>query len=282
MNKLPDKDLDPHTFADLKKWFSSYVQDVMDRHPDTRHALKLKEDHTFRVCEEIVGIGRELALEGSALLLAEICALLHDVGRFEQFARYRTFGDHRSVNHGEWGVKILQEKGVLKNLDQTLQDVILKSILYHNRPSLPAKESESVLFFARLLRDADKLDIWRIMTESFREKKNQYGGDPGVAFGLPDSPEISEPIYHNLINGRVADVACLKTMTDYKLLLAGLVYDVNFIPTFQRVMERRYLDIIRETLPLEDRVREIYSVVESFLREKSTGSKRENHHDRMV
>ncbi|MBL7226115.1 MAG: HD domain-containing protein [Desulfobacteraceae bacterium] len=45
--------------------------------------MDLKADHTSRVCEAIVNIGRSLDLSREDLCLAEAAALLHDIGRFE-------------------------------------------------------------------------------------------------------------------------------------------------------------------------------------------------------
>ena len=264
INHLVEKD-----FNELKNWFLEYVRNLKDRNPDCRQTLELKEEHTFRVYAEIGGIGRELGLQNQDLLLAGICALFHDVGRFEQFALYRTFGDHRSVDHGELGVKILQEHDVLKSLDAPTRDLVFKAILYHNRSAVPPDESPGCLLFSRLLRDADKLDIWRIMTEYIAHKHSPRNNV--IEYGLPDTPGVSEAIYQNLIQRKLADIPNLKNLNDYKLLLVGLVYDVNFIPTFKCILERRYLEIIRESLPAHEKVKEIFAVVHSFLDEKIQG-----------
>jgi putative nucleotidyltransferase with HDIG domain len=261
VNGITEKNLD-----ELKQWFLEYVRILKDQHPDCRQTLELKEEHTFRVCEEIAGIGGELGLQGSDLLLAEISALLHDLGRFEQFAFYRTFGDHRSVDHGELGVKILKEKGVLKALDDSIRDLVFKSIQYHNRSAIPEGETDPGLFYSRLLRDADKLDIWRVMSEYIARRRTPRSNV--IEYGLPDTPGISDPIYQNLIRRKLADIPQLKNLNDYKLLLVGLVYDINFLPTFKRIMERRYLEIIRESLPPDEKVKEIFAVVDTFLDEK--------------
>ena len=41
--------------------------------------------------------------------IAEAVALLHDVGRFEQYKRYGTFNDRKSVNHAALGVEIMKK-----------------------------------------------------------------------------------------------------------------------------------------------------------------------------
>lgn len=248
------------------QWFQRYVSGFKEKYPDDKNVMELKEMHTLRVCEESSGIGEELGLSEPDKNLAQIAALFHDLGRFEQYARYHSFSDHRTVNHAQLGVTILKKLNVLDGFDESLQNLISKSVFYHNLPRLPEEENETCLFFSRLLRDADKLDIWQIMITAFQQK--QYGGNPGVAFGLPDTPEISDAIFENLLNGRVADVPSMNTLTDYKLLLVGLVYDVNFPPSFRRIRERKYLEQIREALPVSDKVDRVFSAVQSHINRK--------------
>ena len=91
---LPEKEL-----KDLKSWFAKYVMSFQHADPEIQQNITLKEDHTHRVCKAIVEIGVALGLHHDALRLAEAIALLHDIGRFEQFTRYRTFMDMRFKSH---------------------------------------------------------------------------------------------------------------------------------------------------------------------------------------
>jgi len=250
---------------DYKYWFHEYVDSVKSSHPDCREALDVKEEHTLRVCCEIVDIGTELGLKNKELLFAEISALFHDVGRFEQYAKYHTFSDYRSENHSESGVRILKEKNILKNLNGNTREMMFRVILNHNSASVPPGE-ETCLFFSRLLRDADKLDIWRVMTSAFVNKEDD--ARKGLAFGLPDTNEISDPIYKSGLERNIADVTRLKTLADYKLLLVGLVYDVNFIPTFRKIKERKYMEMIQRSLPSTEKFHKLFSIVQDFLDHK--------------
>ena len=56
-------------------------------------------------------------LSGEALYMAETAALLHDIGRFEQFHRYKTFSDARSEDHAALGVDAIKEEGLLQSID---------------------------------------------------------------------------------------------------------------------------------------------------------------------
>lgn len=147
----------------LKNWFVNHVRSFADPDPGIQQNIDLKNVHSRCVARESVRLGKKLGLRNGELRLAEIIGLLHDVGRFEQYARFRTFVDRISVNHAELGVRILTAAGILDVIRPDIRNVILKSVAWHNRPSLPDHETETILDHAKLLRDADKLDIWKVV-----------------------------------------------------------------------------------------------------------------------
>jgi len=248
----------------LKSWFAAYVKTFQSGNPDDQRNIDLKEEHTMRVCKEILDVGTSLDLDSQDLLVAEVIALFHDVGRFEQYARYGTFSDPESEDHALLGVKVLRKNDVLKTLDQETRDLILRTVSYHNRAKLPEEETERCLFFTKLLRDADKLDIWRVVTDYYRKMNSSRNGV--IELGLPDSPEISQDVYMDMIAGRTVKTTSLKTLNDFKVLQMGWIYDVNFPRTFQLVGERGYLEKIRDVLPPTEQVSEIYSAARSYLK----------------
>ena len=260
--------MDKSLVAYLKKWFHSYVKSYKSDDPAHQRNIDLKEKHTLRVCREMTKISKDLGLNEDEQCLSEMIALFHDIGRFEQYARYNTFLDSRSLNHAEFGVKILREKGVLNSLDPSSRELILKAISYHNRVTLPRHEDEACLFFSRLLRDADKLDIWRVVTEYYRRKANGEQNN-AIELDLPDTPGVSDDVYRDLMALKIVDIRSMENLNDFKLLQVGWVYDVNFVPTFRRLKQKKYLDVIRKALPESDAIGEIFALVESYLDEKS-------------
>ena len=72
------------TVINLKSWFADYVKTFQSGDAEYQRNIDLKEEHTRRVCTEILDIGKSLALNKENLRLAEVIALFHDVGRFEQ------------------------------------------------------------------------------------------------------------------------------------------------------------------------------------------------------
>jgi len=59
-------------------------------------------------------LGKGLHLNQKDLNLAKTIALLHDVGRFEQYERYRTFDDYKSEDHVHLSLNVLNQEEVLR------------------------------------------------------------------------------------------------------------------------------------------------------------------------
>ncbi len=253
-----------HLLPGLRAWFDNYTGQFSSDDPTTNDAMILKVAHTQRVCDLIVDIGKSLGLVGEALCVAEAAALLHDIGRFEQYQRYRTFSDFKSENHARLGVAIIQRHRVLNVLDAPTAEIILKAVDLHNRFALPEGEVEQTLFFAKLLRDADKLDIWHVVTEYYENKARPR--NRSIELDLPDIDSISDPVYTALMSGELARMADLRTLNDFKLLQIGWVYDLNFSRSFQIARKNRYLDKIRQAISSEShRVTQIHLVAQAYL-----------------
>jgi putative nucleotidyltransferase with HDIG domain len=250
--------LDNQTLEFLKHWFDGYVSSFHSENTEVQWNIDIKVEHSHRVCECILEIERSLGLDPDCMRLAEAAALFHDVGRFEQLKRYKTFSDHRSVDHAELGVQVLREHRVLERLEKPAQDILLRAVRNHNRLAIPEDESETVRFFSRLVRDADKLDIWRVVSEHYC---SEDGRENGVGLGLPDTPGNSEAVVNDLLNHRLVLMSHLQNVNDFKLLQLGWVYDVNFPKTLELLDQRGYLKSIRNVLPDSKEVDEVYREV---------------------
>jgi len=243
--------------SDISKWFDEFTENYYGHDETVNKNLGIKQDHTSRVCIEILSIGIQLGLSGEELRLAELIALLHDVGRFEQFARYRTFSDSKSENHALLGLKIIIENRILENLDTEVKEIVFKSIEYHNHASLPADESEHILFYSRLLRDADKLDIYKVVTDYY------LGSDKNgsLIMDLPDKPGISEKVFEDIKSRNIVNIDHINNINDFKLLQAAWVFDINFRATMDRIRERKYLEKIRSVLPDTEETEELFEIL---------------------
>ncbi|MCK4332495.1 MAG: HD domain-containing protein, partial [Thermoplasmatales archaeon] len=231
--------------------------------------IKLKEEHTYGVCENIVMIGKDKNLDEEQLQIGETIALFHDIGRFEQFKRYRTFNDRRSQNHAELSVEILKRTGVLTRLPKE-ETIIYKAISYHNLYKLPAEEVAICLFYARLLRDADKLDIWSTITEYYG--KRHLHPNPALELELPDTQEYSPHFIDSIMNCRCTDMGNIKTYNDMKLSLLSWVFDINFLPTYHYIQHHGYIDRVVDSLPDTEDIRKAQEHINRYIKRKLTNN----------
>jgi hypothetical protein len=157
----------------------------------------------------------------------------------------------------------LKRHEVLKGFDDSTERLILRTIECHNRASLPPEEEEPCLFFMKLLRDADKLDIWRVVTDYYHREDGRR--NKTIELDLPDTPGISRTVYQDLVHKRIVNANHIKNLNDFKLLQIGWIFDINFDPTLYCIKSRRYLECIRDVLPETDEIRKIFDVIQRYL-----------------
>ncbi len=151
------------------------------------------------------------------------------------------------------------------SLSADIQSVILKSVEGHSKLKLPKLDTEQQTLFARLLRDADKLDIYDSAWRFFKEKN---GIAPLMTAELTNSTEISEKVLKSIQSGKTAMVEDLKSMNDYKLLLISMAFDINFKYTFRIMSEKQYVQKIYEILPKRDQIIDAYRGIKLFVENK--------------
>ncbi len=155
----------------LKEEFKNYVSDYDLSDP----RIELKVVHTYKVATFAEEIGRSIAeLSEAEVNLCWLLGLLHDVGRFEQLRRYGTFLDAESVDHAELGADILFKDGLISRFwtgsvigmgDDEERALIELAIRQHNKLALPDGLRNKEKLFCDVLRDADKVDIFRVAQE---------------------------------------------------------------------------------------------------------------------
>jgi len=259
--------MDQEDLDKLRAWFENYVAGFYGDDESVNAGLKLKEDHTARTCADMLYLADELGLADSERRIAETIALFHDVGRFEQFTRYRTYDDTKSVGHALLGVQILQREKVFDSLGCELRQLILKAIECHGVRLLPDDLAEPCLMFAKMIRDADKLDIYYTVTRGYSEFKDNPSGF-SLALGLPDRPYCTPKVVEQVLNGGSIDYSEMETLNDLKLIQAGWVYDINFTATLKRIKERKFLDMLTALLPDTPKIRQVNQKLLAYVNER--------------
>lgn len=221
----------------VKRTFAEYT----DRYDSSDEKIKLKIDHTYRVAGLCDRIADSIGLTGDDKEIAWLLGMLHDVGRFEQVKRYGTFNDAESVDHAKFGADLLFKEnlleeyvpGLLADPDCALVELAIRQ---HNVYRLPEDLTEREAVFCKLIRDADKIDIFRVNIDtpmeeiydvSTEELKNAVITD-AVLEAFDEEHCILKSIRRSAIDQLVGHIS--------------LAYELEFPVSLSIVVEQGYID----------------------------------------
>lgn len=234
-------------FARYEQWFRDFTREFLQGDEFDLANVQLKIDHTLRVLEFARRITPALRLAPGLAELAQLAALLHDVGRFPQYARYRTFHDHISINHAYQGVLTLKQHRILEDMPGRARKLVLGAVALHNRRFLPRGLPEELQGLTEIVRDADKLDIFAVMLAHFNPGRPH---NPVVNLELTPHPDRYTPaILEQVIEGEMVNYREMVWVNDFKLMLCSWVYDFNYRVSREIVKERGYLEELLGYLP---------------------------------
>jgi putative nucleotidyltransferase with HDIG domain len=248
--------------SDFKAYFGSFEELTEEQ----KKNFALKYDHSFRVANWCDTLARKAGWSEEEQVLAWCTGLFHDIGRFRQFLEYNTFNDSISVDHATYSVKILKEKSLIDTFSAQEQADILLAIHHHNKRVLEGKFSDRGLKLAKLLRDADKLDILKMITDYYTQPKSEP--NHALTWEMPAGSSVTSEVAKQVLSGKLVDRKLLRNQMDIKTLQLSWVFDLNFKASFQLLMESRFLEKIYGTMPKSDTVIRIYRRVKVYAENK--------------
>ncbi len=234
-------------------WMRDYMKSYYNEDEQIQHAMLLKEAHTGRVQKIIRELAIHLGLTEEDVALAEIMGLLHDVGRFRQFTVYRTFKDHLSEDHATAGLKLMEEHRLLDGLLPWEQSLVRFAVEWHNKKAIGSAPDACHLGYAKMLRDADKLDIYHVL-EPFLPSEDGSG--------------VSPNFIEKFVEGVQCDYTMVGTEDDKKLVRLMWAYDIYFSWTLQRIEERGYLEKLIHCLPKGEKVDKGVARLRGYVQQK--------------
>ncbi|CAK7063387.1 MAG: hypothetical protein DELT_01527 [Desulfovibrio sp.] len=249
MEKALQTYIDRYGLGDHYTAFMGYARTFYTGKPDHDVHLALKVEHSRNVFCHACAIAEAEAVFVASPDMARslaLAGLYHDFGRFMQYVRYRTFDDKRSVNHAKLAVHEVKRHGMLKNETRRVRNLTLAAVLLHNRFETPPRLDRNALTVTNGVRDADKLDIMRIMAAHLTAPGPV---DPVVVLGTKESPEVSAPIVHALMERRLGSYSDMRTTTDFKLLVCAWFYDLNYAFSRNRAITAGHLRTLFDSLP---------------------------------
>ncbi|MCG6551719.1 MAG: HD domain-containing protein [Candidatus Magnetominusculus sp. LBB02] len=255
--------------AQFKNWFSEFTCRYRYDDINDQRNITLKERHTKNVCANMLEIARAHFSNSNDILLAEAIALFHDTGRFPQYDKYRTFKDAASVNHGLLGAQTLLQEQVLARLPEEERQLIIQSVKYHNAYKIPANQTAKTNDFLRMIRDADKLDIWDVFIELFSLPEDQRAS--AATLGFPDTDGCSDGLTQCIHDKKMGNLKDVRSVNDYKILLLTWIFDINYEKSFLLIEDRSYIARISEYLPQNDDIRQITAELAVYVSKMAAG-----------
>lgn len=223
-----------------KRVFKEYVSNYNLQ--DGKIALKVA--HILRVSELSKKIATSLNLSEEDIKLAELIGLLHDIGRFEQVKRYNTFIDKISINHGEYGVKILFGDNLIEkfNVDEKYYKIIKTAILNHNRSKIEENLTVQELLHSKIIRDADKLDCFYVLLTD--DIKNTYG----CSAEDMQNETFSNEIIREFKEDHMIDYKKRATYGDIWISHMAYVFDFYYKSSYIVIKEKDYLNKLTQKM----------------------------------
>ena len=233
--------------------------------------LKRKQLHSLRVMKVSNEIAKNLNLSDEEIQLATLIGLLHDIGRFEQFTKYGTFRDKDSIDHGDLAVEILKKDDYIKNYvdNETYIDIIYLAIKNHNKYEIEKGLNEKQEMFCKMIRDADKIDIFYEATAIFYNSK--------------EIEEINQSVVTDEILTKLREK---KTINRYTLkergklvgviVMFAFLFDINYKESFEFIYNQNYINKTFERFHFnnqdtKNKMKEIQAFLNQYIEEKIKG-----------
>lgn len=219
-----------------KEIFLEYV----NNYDKNNFMISRKINHTLNVINISTDIAESLNLSKEEVKLATLIGLLHDIGRFEQAKIAGTYADSAKADHAKIGVKVLfEENKIVEFVPNTRKydEIIKKAVDEHSKFKISDSLNEEEMKFAKIVRDADKLDIFRLFL-------CDHVLDMGKTSGYPDIREFSDEVLEAFYENRQIPKNELKTIFDWFLNSICFTYDINYKRSFEILEKEDYINKI--------------------------------------
>lgn len=236
----------------------------------TNGRIKLKMEHILHVAQNCKLIAQNLGLDEEKVKLAELIGFFHDIGRFEQARVYDTFSDRDSgIDHASYSLKVLYEDGLIDKFIDTdeYDDIIKKAVYNHNKAKIDEDVKGEALLFSKIIRDADKLDIYRVMNEDemidifwYKDFQNQ---------------EMSEALFEEFVKERFVNYKHIHNNADQILAFYSYLFDFNYPFCLKIISDKKYLESfynrVVETFKsdsITQKTKEVLEMCNNYIKEK--------------
>lgn len=229
--------------SSIDKWFCAFT-DSYRKNGTLPSMLEIKFGHSRRVAANALAIAESEGLtDGDEILTAYMVGLLHDVGRFEQYIRYETFLDAASIDHGDFGAELLEEKFDWSSVPGKIREAVITGVKYHNKKDVPEALPSYVLPWVKLIRDADKIDIFRTIQQRI---------DNGTIFDMMPRHEkvtgLNPVLVEEISSTMKGSWKNARSLQDFRLVQMTWGTDLNFSYSVDLLVREGIFDRISDDL----------------------------------
>lgn len=255
---------------DLEKAKHEFIEYTSKYDTKNEH-ISRKIGHSIRVMNISKEIATKIGLTQEEIKIAELIGLLHDIARFEQYTQFETFNDLNSFDHGNYALEIL-DKDIRKYIENDEYDeIIRKAIKNHNKFEIEEGLTEKELVFAKLIRDADKIDIIYEAVEMFwKGIENQINNTK-----ISESVEKQFKNYKQIKRDKNSEK---EPNIDEVIGVIAFIFDVNYRESFEIIKKEDYINKILTRFDLKDqkskeKIEEVRNIANIYINERSKGMK---------
>lgn len=237
----------------------NFFNEYTSKYDLNAYKLSYKYYHSIRVMDNMEILAKSMSLPFKDIELAKCIGLLHDIGRFEQYKRYKSFDDF-NLDHGDYGEEVLRNTNALNNydIDKSDYEVVYKAIRNHNKFEIEPKLTNRELLFSKMIRDADKLDI--LYAFGNKEIRKVFEEDDSDI-----SKEVSATFYQNKIIKRTKE----STLSDDKVMLFAFAYDINFKTSLEIIKSKEYFNKLYERLKNKEKYKPYIEYINNYINERT-------------
>lgn len=230
--------------------------------------IKLKVKHTYEVVNKSEYIAKGLGLDEENTELAKLIGLLHDIGRFEQVKQTNDFLDDQGFDHADFGVEVLFEKNLIRDFveDSKYDEIIRKAIYNHNKYEIEEGVTEQELLHCKIIRDADKLDNFRVKeVEAFENIFPSLYNAETISYEV-----VSDKVYETFMNCQCVKREDRENQLDFWVSYIAFLFGLYFDVSRRFVREMGYVDILVDRITYKNeetrvRMEEIRKCAKGFL-----------------
>lgn len=226
--------------------------------------IQRKQLHSLRVMEISKEIAKGLQLDQEEIDLATLIGLLHDIARFEQYTQFKTYKDLESFDHGDFGAQIL-EKDIRKYVEnKQFDEIIIKAVKNHNKFKIEEGLTKTEELYAKIIRDADKIDILYETVEIFWKGKESE----------VENSVISEDVIQQIEDKSQIKQKLEESPVDKIMKFIAFIFDMNFKISFKILKDEDYINKILNRYNFKDeytkqKVEEIRDIANKYIHEKA-------------